>query len=133
MTLLAEIQAKCSPELIASKEHGAIAALVSEGRTKIVERIGGIGTVLRHLGPVDGPALLDALDALRTTVPAIRWGWVLLDRGQLDFGSPVVRQLIDQLAIDGVMTSAHAELLKGLAVEPDPVSVQEVASAMEGL
>jgi hypothetical protein len=133
MTLLAEIEAKCPPELIAAREHGQIAALVSAGRTKVVERLGGIGTVLRHLGPVNGPALLDALDALRATVPAIRWGWVLLDRGQLDFGSPVVRAMIDQLVTDGVISAAHGEILKNVAVEPDPVSVQQVAAAMEGI
>lgn len=131
-TLLEEIQSKCPPELIAAREHGQIAALVSAGRTEVVPTLIGIGTVIRHLGAVDGPALLDALDALRATVPAIRWGWVLLDRGDLDIGSPVTRGLVDQLQAQGVMTHAQADILKALAVRPAPVSVQQVIEALEG-
>ena len=133
MTLLEEIQAKCPPELIAAREHGQIAALVSAGRTEVVPTNCGIGTVLRHLGPIDGPALLDTLYALRETVPAIRWGWVLLDRGDLDLGSPVTRGLIDQLVTSGAMTQAQADTIKGLAVRAAPVSVQQVIEAMQGL
>lgn len=133
MNLFEEIQAKCSPELLASLEHGAIAAAVSDGRTSVVSRLGGIGAVLETLGVVDGPAVLDALDSLRSSNPAVRWGWVLLERAELDFGSPVTRQLIDSLAASGVMTAEQAEKLKSLAVVPAPVGVQEVVAAMEGM
>lgn len=133
MTLLDEIKAKCSPELLASREHGAIAAVVSEGRTAVVPRLGGIGAVIETLGAGDGPAVLDALDSLRASNPAVRWGWVLLERGELDFGSTVTRQLIDTLAAVGVMTAEQAGKLKALAVVPAPVGVQEVVAAMEGL
>lgn len=133
MNLLEEIKAKCSPELLASLEHGAIAAAVSDGRTSVVSRLGGIGAVLETLGVVDGPAVLDALDSLRSSNPAVRWGWVLLERAELDFGSPVTRQLIDSLAASGVMTAEQAEKLKSLAVVPAPVGVQEVVAAMEGM
>lgn len=133
MTLLDEIKAKCSPELLASREHGAIAAAISEGRTAVVPRLGGIGAVIETLGVVDGPAVLDALDSLRTSNPAVRWGWVLLERSELDFGSQVTRQLIDSLAVGGVMTAEQADKLKALAVVPAPVGVQEVVAAMEGL
>jgi len=43
MTLLDEIKAKCSPELLATRDADAIAAAVSVGRTRIVPRLGGIG------------------------------------------------------------------------------------------
>jgi hypothetical protein len=133
MNLLEEIQAKCSPELLASREHGAIAEAVSQGRTAVVSRLGGIGAVIETLGVVDGPVVLDALDSLRSSNQAVRWGWVLLERAELDFGSPVTRQLIDSLAAGGVMTAEQAGKLKALAVVPAPVGVQEVVAAMEGM
>ena len=133
MTLLDEIKAKCSPELLASREHGAIAEVVSEGRTAVVPRLGGIGAVMETLGAVDGPVVLDALDALKGTVPAVKWGWVLLERGELDFGSTVTRQMIDSLAAGGVMTAEQAGKLKALAVVPAPVTTQDVIAAMEGM
>lgn len=130
MTLLDEIKAKCSAELLASQDADAIAAAVNVGRTRIVPRLGGIGAVMETLGAVDGPLVLDALDSLKGTVPAVKWGWVLLERGELDFGSTVTRQLIDSLAAGGVMTAEQADKLKALAVVPAPVGVQEVVSAM---
>lgn len=133
MTLLEEIKNKCSPELLASREHGEIAVAVSAGRTRIVSRLGGIGAVMETLGASDGPAVLDALEALKDANPAIRWGWVLLERGELDFGSPVTRQMIGALVSGGVIGAEHGDKLNALAVEPAPVSVQEVIAAMEGL
>lgn len=130
MTLLNEIKAKCSPELLASRDADAIAALVSVGRTSIVPRLGGIGAVMETLGAVDGPVVLDALDSLKATLPAVRWGWVLLERGELDFGSVVTRQLIDGLVMGGVMTDGQGLAIKSLAEQPDPVSEFDVRRAI---
>ena len=55
MTLLDEIKAKCPPDLLASQDADAIAAVVNVGRTSVVSRLGGIGAVLETLGVVDGP------------------------------------------------------------------------------
>ena len=128
MTLLDEIQAKCSPELIASRDHGAIAAAVNVGRTKIVSRLGGIGAVMETLGPVDGAALLDSLEVTASTVPAVRWAFVLINRGELDFGSPATRAMIDQL-----VPSPAKEALLSLAEVPETITPQQVAKALEGL
>lgn len=133
MTLLEEIKTKCSAELLASQDADAIAAVVNVGRTRIVPRLGGIGAVMETLGAVDGPLVLDALDSLKGTVPAVKWGWVLLERGELDFGSTVTRQLIDSLTAGGVMTAEQAGKLKALAVVPAPVTTQDVIAAMEGM
>lgn len=133
MTLIEEIKAKCSPELLASREHGAIADLVSIGRVRVVPRLGGIGAVMETLGAIDGPAVLDTLESLKATNAAIRWGLVLLERGELDFGSAVTRQLIDGLVASGVMAQGHGDQLKAVAVVPSPVSVHEVIAAMEGM
>ena len=133
MTLLDEIKAKCSPDLLAGREHGAISEAVSQDRTAVVSRLGGIGAVIETLGVVEGPAVLDALDSLRASNPAVRWGWVLLERAELDFGSTVTRQLIDSLTAGGVMTAEQAGKLKALAVVPAPVTTQDVIAAMEGM
>ena len=129
MTLLDEIKAKCPPELLASRDADAIAAAVNVGRTRIAPRLGGIGAVMETLGAVDGPLVLDALDSLKATLPAVRWGWVLLERGELDFGSTVTRQMIDGLVMGGVMTEAQGLTIKALADQPDPVTEFDVRQA----
>ena len=133
MTLLDEIKAKCPPDLLASRDADAIAEVVNVGRTRVAPRLGGIGAVMETLGSVDGPLVLDALDLLKGTVPAVKWGWVLLERGELDFGSTVTRQLIDILTAGGVMTAEQAGKLKALAVVPAEVTTQDVIAAMEGM
>lgn len=130
MTLLEEIKTKCSAELLASQDADAIAAAVNVGRTRIVPRLGGIGAVMETLGSVDGPLVLDALDSLKATLPAVRWGWVLLERGELDFGSTVTRQMIDGLVMGGVMTEDQGLSIKALAEQPDPVSEFDVRRAI---
>lgn len=130
MTLLDEIKTKCSAELLASQDAYAIAAVVNAGRTRVAPRLGGIGAVIETLGAVDGPLVLDALDSLNATLPAVRWGWVLLERGELDFGSTVTRQMIDGLVMGGVMTEAQGLAIKALAEQPDPVTEFDVRRAI---
>lgn len=125
MTLLEEIQAKCSPELIASRDHGAIAATVSAGRVRISQRLGGIGTVLETLGPDAGAALLDGLEAQAASIPALKWAWVLINRGELDFGSPATRAMIEVL-----VPSPAKEALLGVSEVADPVSALDVENKM---
>ena len=130
MTLLDEIKTKCSAELLASQDADSIAAVVNVGRTRIVPRLGGIGAVMETLGSVDGPVVLDALDSLKATLPAVRWGWVLLERGELDFGATVTRQMIDGLVMGGVMTEDQGLSIKALAEQPDPVTEFDVRRAI---
>lgn len=125
MTLLEEIQSKCSPALIASRDYDAIAAAVNAGRTKVVPRLGGIGAVMETLGPVDGSALLDSLEGMIASVPAVKWAFSLVNRGELDFGSPATRVMIDQL-----VPSPAKELLLAVAEVPDPVSAHDVENVI---
>lgn len=127
MTLLEEIQSKCSVELITSRDHQAIADAVNAGRTKIVQKLGGIGLVMETLGPTDGAALLDQLDALAATNSAVKWAFVLINRGELDFGSSATRAMIELL-----VSSPAKELLLGVAVVDDHVSAARVATALDG-
>lgn len=128
MSLLDEIQAKCPPELIAAKEHGQIAALVSAGRTRPSAREIGNGTILETIGLQYGNAMLDVIynDAnFRHVKP-------LLEQGRLIVGSPLVVQTINGMVAGGVIPSAAGDALLALTVEPAPVSVQEVIEVMEG-
>lgn len=131
MTLLEGIQAKCSPELIASRDHQAIADAVNVGRTKVITRLGGIGLVLETLGPTYGAALLDNLQVMTTTVPALKWAWYLIERGELDFGSAATRGMIDQMVTDGIMPASVGALLKGVAETADTVTAAQVEIAMK--
>lgn len=130
MTLLTEITTKCSAALRAGQNPDAIAAAVNAGRTRVQSRQGGIGLVLDTLGPIEGAAVLDTLNALKATNSAIKWAWVLIERGDLDFGAPATRAMIDQLAAGGAMTTAQAAALKGTAEVADPVTEHDVRRAI---
>jgi len=129
MTLIDEIKAKCPPELIAAKEHGQIAAMVSAGRTRPSAREIGNGTILETIGLAHGNAMLDVIyndTNFRHVKP-------LLEQGRLIVGSPLVVQTINGMVAGGVIPSAAGAALLALTVEPAPVSVQEVIKAMEGM
>lgn len=128
MTLLEEITAKCPPELLAAKEHGQIAALVSAGRTKPSGLQVGKGTILETIGLAAGNAFLDVID----TQPDFRHVRELVAEGRLIISSPLVTATI-QSFVPAVLTQAQANALLALATVPAPVSVQEVITAMEGM
>ena len=127
MITLEQIQA-LDPALVASRDDGAIAAALSVGRIKVVQKLGGIGLVLETLGPVDGAALLDGLEAMAASNSALKWAWVLINRGELDFGSPATRGMIAQLVPEPARTA-----LLGVAEVPDTISSQDVTKAFEGV
>lgn len=129
MTLLEEINAKCPPELVAAREHGQIAAIVSQGRTRPATTVIGNGTVLELLGLDAGSALLDVIYGN----PAFRHVKPLLEQGRLIVGAQVVRSALEGMVVGGVLARTDADKLLALGVEPDPVSVQAVINAMEGI
>jgi hypothetical protein len=98
---------------------------VSDPRVKVVSRLGGVGAVLRALGPTNGGAFLDALAA--SSDSSVKWAMVLVKDGSLDFGDPLVRAQIDMLA-----PGAAATALKALAEIPDPYTPAEVEAARNG-
>ena len=125
MTLLAEIQAACTPEMIAAREHGAIAALVSVGRTRPSGTQIGKGTILETIGLTAGNAFLDVID----TVPDFRHVRGLIAEGRLIVSSPLVVATI-QSFVPTVLTQGQANALLALASVPAPVSVQDVINAL---
>lgn len=115
--------------LLPARNDVAIAAVLSAGRVRVESRMINVGSVLDVLGPADGAAVLDALEALKPAVPAVRWAFVLLERGELDVGLASTRGQID--ALTGVVFSpAQAAAIKGLAEQPDPIAVGAVSDAL---
>lgn len=126
MTLLQEIQTKCAPALIAAHDVPAITTAINAGRVRTQARLGGIGLVLETLGPTDGAALLDALELQAASVPALKWAFTLINRGELDFGSVATRAMIDAL-----IPGAAGTALKAAAEVSDPVTEAEVEVALK--
>ena len=132
MTLRDEILSRpdCA-DALARRDCGELAALLSVGRTKVIDYSIGYGTVLEVLGAEAGSAFLDGLTALAATSSPVKWALKLLDRGELNIGAAATQAQLDALASAGVMPQAVADVLKGLAIVPDPYSIQDVILAME--
>jgi len=131
MTLRDEILSRpdCA-DALARRDCGELAALLSVGRTKVIDYSIGYGTVLEVLGAEAGSAFLDGLTALAATSSPVKWALKLLDRGELNIGAEATRGQLDALAAGGVMPHAVADALKGLAMGPDIVTAEQVADAM---
>lgn len=124
-TLLEEIKAKCTPEQIASRDDGAIAAQISMGRKKRNAREIGNGTILEVLGLEVGNALLDVIN----TVPDFRHVKPLVDQGRLLVGSQLVQTTVQSL-VPAVLTKEQADALCALGWDPDPVDPFAVRCAI---
>lgn len=107
-----------------------IAKRLSVGRTKPHMRYGGAGAVMEALGPDVGAATLDALVALSATNSPIKWAFKLLDRGELDFGSPATRASIVGLRDAGTLPANVAAALLAIGETADPVSEDIVKQAL---
>lgn len=121
MTLLEEIKAKCSPELLASRDHSAIAEAVNVGRVKPAPTRIGEGKILEVLGLAAGNAFLDVIDA----APDFRHVKKIVARGDFDM-STAVSQAGVQAMVPAVLKQEHADLLKALGTAPDPISEFDV-------
>ena len=134
MTLRDEILSRpdCA-DALAARDCGAIATILSTGRTKVIDYSIGYGTVLEVLGAEAGSAFLDGLTALAATSSPVKWALKLLDRGELNIGAAATRGQLDALVTAGVMPQAVAEALKNLAVVPDEITATQVQTALEGL
>lgn len=129
MTLLEEIQAKCTPEEIASKEHGMIAAKVSVGRVAPNNVEIGHGLILETLGLVKGNLLLSTIYNSADFV----YVKPLLEQGRLKAASPLVGTAIQGFVSAGLLTEQEGNSIISLGYSPAPVSVFEVIEAMKGI
>lgn len=131
MTLHDEILSRpdCA-DALAARDCGALATILSTGRTKLIERDIGYGTVMDTLGADNGAAFLDGLTALSANSSPVKWALKLLDRGELNIGAPATQQQLDALVAGGAVPQAVADALKALAVVPDVITPDQVKDAM---
>jgi hypothetical protein len=150
MTLLEEIQAKCSPELIASKDYAEIARVVSEGRkvydgkTKYTSL--GISENFPAItglpGPLAAEMVFQKLEGFAeigasSTDPMVKLlaGAVSRQMGHLKtggmaIGSPAVKQMLEVLVSLSVITLTESQGLQDVALIPSLVTVEEVAAVL---
>lgn len=120
-----------SPELLQCfPDTEEIARRLSIGRTKLVPKLGGVGVIMEALGPVRGASLLDTLDSLREVNSPVKWSWVLINRGELDFGSPTTIGMINLLSQAGIIPEEDRQILTKIAEVPDIVSKSDVDLAI---
>ena len=130
---------------LANRDDGAIAAALSQGRTKVVSREVGDGAIALALGTQAGPLFLyklkklaatvlpdDATDAQIIPVAIAQQAVESLAKVGFDVGDPDVRSGLSMFE-GTLLTSEQIEAIKALAVVPDVITAQDVAKALEGL
>ena len=121
MTLIEEIRAKCSAEMIASRDIELITAKVNEGRTMKVKTAIGAGTILGVLGFISGNNFLDVIDS----VPDYRHVKKVIQNESFDVSLEVSRAGIDAL-VPTVLSAEEALRLKALGEVADEVTQGQV-------
>jgi hypothetical protein len=155
MTLLEEIQSKCSAEMIALGNFHDIAAVVSAGRKAVGSRMISERGVRSALGAVAGSKFLRLLKELSTSEQAPAWltavlnvmgvpandqvfyletlacayDWVRSTDG-LDIGDHTTRQFLDLIAAGNPDLAAACATLKGMAERPEPVTWDQCQAAV---
>ena len=130
---------------LANRDDGAIAAALSQGRTKVVSREVGDGAIALALGTQAGPLFLyklkklaattlpdNATDAQIIPVAVAQQAVESLAKVGFDIGNPDVRSGLSMFE-GTLLTSEQIEAIKALAVVPDVITAQDVAKALEGL
>lgn len=136
-----ELQAWAAPGV---RRDDLIAAALSVGRTRVVSRMVSSRGLAEHVpgGPLAAEAILlkleGARDAMLTSQDAgtrvmgslLRRQLGFLAGDGLDFGSAALRGMLDQFALQGVLTSEEVGGLKAIAEVADPVSLSQVSNAL---
>ena len=130
---------------LANRDDGAIAAALSQGRTKVVSREVGDGAIALALGTQAGPLFLykikklaatvlpnDATDEQIIPVAIAQQAVESLAKVGFDIGNPDVRSGLSMFE-GTLLNSEQIEAIKALAVVPDVITAQDVAKALEGL
>ena len=130
---------------LANRDDGAIAAALSQGRTKVVSSEVGDGAIALALGTQAGPLFLyklkkladtvlpdDATDEQIIPVAIAQQAVESLAKVGFDVGNPDVRAGLSMFE-GTLLTSEQIEAIKALAVVPDVITAQDVAKALEGM
>ena len=124
----AAIVADQSLQALVRTDTQAVADALSAGRVKRIGFMAAIGTPMKYLGAEAGATLLETMETLAASNPVVKWGFKLLERGELDLGLDSTRAMLDAL-----LPAEAAAILKGLAETPEIVSVSDILAAMEGI
>lgn len=121
-----------------------IAAMLSEGRTRIGSRLIGDGEVSLALGIPAGPIFVYQLEQAASTPPApdatpeqiaqhavARQAWRSIEKAALDVGRAEVRAALDMF-VGVLLTAEQATAIKALAEQPDAVTADQVSRALRG-
>ena len=103
-----------------------LAASLSVGRNKVMPTLIGEGQVLIALGPENGAAFLDSMEALAATNSPVKWAMKLLSQGQLDIGLAMTRDMVSKL-----FPAEAANQLLALAVFPEPILETQVTTILD--
>lgn len=103
----------------------ALADALSAGRTRWVETLIGVGTLIEVLDLAVANPVLDTIYA----APDYRHVRPLLDQGRLRLDSPFVRGALQSM-VPALLTQAQCDSLLTRAQVPDPVSEFEVRVAI---
>ena len=132
--MLNEIKSKCSAELIASRDHDAIAAAVNVGRIR-TDKV-PIADIQAHLQS-DGSWWVIKGVAAQADHAACAAAIALLDVAgaryeNIDTTLPIVGQMLGALVATSVITQASLDVVVAMGVKPNPVTAQQVSDALGG-
>lgn len=111
------------------RNDAAIAAVISEGRTKPKAFEIGKGTIIEVLGLATGNAFLDAIDGNAD----FRHVKHLLTDGRLRVDSAMVSTLTAGFVQSGLITAEQRTALLALGREPDPITERAVVLALNAV
>lgn len=117
----------------------AIARTLSTGRTKVASHFASERGVLERFsgGPIAADALLTKLEAFTTSghpmASIVKRALKFLAQSEgLDIGSPATQGLLAQLGAGGVLTADEVAGLRAMALQPDPITREQVTEAIYG-
>ena len=111
--------------LVASRSDGAIASVLSVGRTHLVPTEVGNGTILEVLGLGVGNALMDVINS-ETNFRHVK---PLVEQGRLRLDTALVRATLQSL-VPALLTQTQANSLLVRAEAPNPISVSVVSDTL---
>jgi len=113
-----------------NRQDQQIAAVLSQGRTRVERHLIGLGDVLGGLAP-NGGAWLDAMTSIGQQDPNVKWAMKLIESNTLNVGHPATRALALAVAnAAGGVVAQGVPLLLALAEAPDPIDVGLVSDAL---